>query len=199
MITDGVKRMESMTKSLLDYAAASESHGEAVADCGAVLDRVLQDLHYLIETSGIQVKYDPLPAARVNEAHLIQVFSNLIGNAIKYRSLLNAKVYISVREQGTDWLFTVKDNGIGLDMKYADDIFGMFKRLHGSKSYEGNGVGLAFCKMVIQRNGGRIWVESEPGEGSTFFFTLPKAEEATATASRKYGIRSTESEKRTAI
>jgi chemotaxis family two-component system sensor kinase Cph1 len=113
----------------------------------------------------------------VNEAHLVQVFSNLVGNAVKYRSAQTPEVHISAREQGNDWIFAVKDNGIGLDMQYADDIFGMFKRLHSSDGYEGSGVGLAVCKVIIQRYGGRIWVESEPGKGSTFLFTLPKAGE----------------------
>jgi two-component system, chemotaxis family, sensor kinase Cph1 len=122
-------------------------------------------------------KLDPLPAIKVNEAHLVQVFSNLVGNAVKYRNARKPEIHISAREQGNDWIFAVRDNGIGLDMQYADDIFGMFKRLHDSDGYEGNGVGLALCKVVIQRYGGRIWVESEPGKGSTFFFTLPKAGE----------------------
>ena len=87
------------------------------------------------------------------------------------------QIHISARDQGTDWIFAVKDNGIGLDMRYADEIFGMFKRLPNSDRYEGSGVGLALCKAVIQRYHGRIWVESEPGKGSTFFFTLPKAGE----------------------
>jgi len=114
----------------------------------------------------------------VEEGHLAQVFSNLIGNAIKYRSALKPEVRIQVEERPTEWLFAVKDNGIGLDMQHADNILGMFKRLHSSARYEGSGVGLALCKVVIQRNGGRIWVESELGKGSTFFFTIPKAKES---------------------
>jgi light-regulated signal transduction histidine kinase (bacteriophytochrome) len=105
------------------------------------------------------------------------VFSNLIGNAVKYRSARKPEVHISVREQGDDWRFSVRDNGIGFDMRYADEVFGMFKRLPNSAAYEGSGVGLALCKAVIQRYHGRIWAESEPGKGSTFFFTLPKAGE----------------------
>ncbi len=116
----------------------------------------------------------------MSESHLVQVFSNLIENAIKYRGIQRPQIDISVRDQGTNWIFAVKDNGIGLDMRYADYIFAMFKRLHSSDHYEGSGVGLALCKVVIQRYGGRIWVVSEPDEGSTFFFTLPKS---TGTAS----------------
>ncbi len=105
------------------------------------------------------------------------MFSNLIGNAVKYRNALKPEVHISARERDGDWRFAVKDNGIGIDMQYADTIFGMFQRLHTSKGYEGSGVGLALCKVIILRNGGRIWVESELGKGSTFFFTLPMSKE----------------------
>jgi len=182
MIVDGVNRMESMIKSLLDYAAAVEGSGDqAEADGNIVVERVLQDLRYVIETSGTLVKCDPLPTVRIEEGHLAQVFSNLIGNAIKYRSALKPEVRIQVEERPAEWIFAVKDNGIGLDMQHADNIFGMFKRLHSSARYEGSGVGLALCKVVIQRNGGRIWVESELGKGSTFFFTIPKAEESAET------------------
>jgi signal transduction histidine kinase len=179
MIVSGVQRMESMIKSLLDYAAVTEGTGhQDSTDCNTILDQVLQDLRHTIEISGALVTSDTLPTVKVNEGHLAQVFSNLIGNAIKYRSDLEPRIHISVKGQRADWLFAVSDNGIGLDMKYADNIFGMFKRLHGSKGYEGSGVGLALCKVAIQRNGGRIWVDSEPGKGSTFFFTLPKTEES---------------------
>ena len=178
MIAGGVKRMESMIEGLLEYAAALDSREDTVpSDCNAVVERVLQDLQHVIETSGATVKLDPLPVFKVNEAHLVQVFLNLVGNAVKYRSVQNPQIHISARDQGTDWMFAVKDNGIGLDMRDADKIFGMFKRLHNSDRYEGSGVGLALCKAVIQRYGGRIWVESEPGRGSTFFFTIPKAGE----------------------
>jgi signal transduction histidine kinase len=178
MIVDGVNRMGSMIRSLLDYAAAAESNDDNIAtDCNSVMEHVLHDLHYVIETSGTLVNVERLPIVKMNEAHLIQVFSNLIGNAVKYRNALKPEVHISAREQRDEWCIAVKDNGIGLDMQYADNIFGMFQRLHTSKGYEGSGVGLALCKVIILRNGGRIWVESELGRGSTFFFTLPKVGE----------------------
>ena len=170
--------MESMIDGLLEYAAAVDSRDDTVlGDCNAVVERVLQDLRYETEASGALVKVDPLPVIRVNESRLVQVFSNLIGNAVKYRSARKPEIHISVKDQGTEWMFTVKDNGIGFDMRYAHEIFGMFKRLPNSDAYEGSGVGLALCKAVIQRHHGRIWVESKPGKGSTFFFTLPKAGE----------------------
>jgi signal transduction histidine kinase len=178
MIVDGVKRMDSMIGGLLDYAAAVDSHeDQVVTDCNTVVERVLQDLQYVIETSGTIVNFDPLPAVQVSESHLVQVFSNLIGNAVKYRSGQKPQIHISVGDQGTDWIFAVRDNGIGFDMRYADEIFGMFKRLPNLDRYEGSGVGLALCKAVIQRYHGRIWVESEPGKGSTFFFTVPNTGE----------------------
>lgn len=188
MISDGVKRMETMIRNLLDYAAAAGGgdDGEVVTESKSVVDRVLEDLRFAIETSGTIVKVGALPAVCVNEAHLVQVFSNLIGNAIKYRGALKPEVQISASDQGADWLFSVKDNGIGLDMQYAKDIFGMFKRLHNSSGYEGSGVGLALCKVVIQRNSGHIWVESQPGKGSTFFFTLPKPSAELRDTSRSF-------------
>ena len=179
MIVSGVQRIESMIKRLLDYASVAEGGGhQVVTDSNRVIRQVLQDLHHTIEMTGARVKCDMLPTIEVDEGHLAQIFSNLIGNAVKYRSALEPQIHISASDCKTEWLFSVKDNGIGLDMKYADNIFGMFKRLHGSKAYEGSGVGLALCKAAIQRNGGRIWVESELGQGSTFFFTLPKTEES---------------------
>jgi signal transduction histidine kinase len=176
MIVGGVQRMESMIKSLLDYAAAVESHGDrVVADCNTVVERALQDLHLEIEATGTLVNCDRLPIVTADETHLVQVFSNLVGNAIKYRSAQKPEIHISVRDQGADWLFAVRDNGIGFEMQYADNIFGMFKRLHSSDTFKGSGMGLSLCKAVIQCYGGRIWAESAPGQGSTFFFTLPVA------------------------
>jgi signal transduction histidine kinase len=178
LIVNGVQRMESMIEGLLEYAAAVDGReGTVLSDCNSVVERVLQDLRYETEASGAVVKVDPLPVVRVNESRLVQVFLNLVGNAVKYRSARKPEIHISAREQGNDWRFSVSDNGIGFDMRYADEIFGMFQRLPNSDAYEGSGVGLALCKAVIQRHHGRIWVESEPGKGSTFFFTLPKAGE----------------------
>jgi len=176
LIVNGVQRMRSMIQGLLSYAAVGDEHNDdCPTDCNKVVERVVQDLHYEIETNGALVRSDGLPAVQVNDGHVLQVFLNLIGNAIKYRSARKPEIHISARDQGGDWVFAVKDNGIGFDMQYADEIFGMFKRLHSGEKYDGSGIGLALTKAVIQRHGGTIWVESEPGRGSTFFFTLPKA------------------------
>ena len=179
MIASGVGRMESLIQGLLDYAATGEGRGgEAVSDCNAALEQVRQDLQQLIETAGASVVYGSLPSVPVNKEQLVQLFSNLISNAIKYQSARRPEIRISATEQEKGWLFSVSDNGIGLDMKYADTIFEMFKRLHTSEQYEGTGIGLALCKAIIQNHGGKIWVESKHGKGATFFFTLPKRTDA---------------------
>ena len=174
-IVGGVKRMESMIRGLLDYAAASaDTHERATSNSHAVLEHVLYDLRYLIDTESAVITFDELPIVEANEGRLAQVFSNLITNAIKYRNNRKPEIHITATDNATEWIFKITDNGIGIDMKYADEIFGLFKRLHSSEKYEGTGIGLAICKAVVERHGGRIWVESEPRKGSTFFFTIPK-------------------------
>ena len=175
MIITRVQRMQSMIKGLLDYASAVEKPEiRTSVDCNAVVARAMQDLESAIRQCSAQITGTPLPSIPATESHLLQVFSNLIGNAIKYRpSVRQPQIHISAAEQGDDWVFCVSDNGIGLDMKYADEIFGMFRRLHGEGQFEGSGIGLALCKIVIERHGGRIWVESEIGKGCRFFFALP--------------------------
>jgi light-regulated signal transduction histidine kinase (bacteriophytochrome) len=107
-------------------------------------------------------------------AHLQQVFQNLISNALKYRYQDPPRIHISAEDRGAAWCFSIEDNGIGIESQYKEKIFGVFKRLHNDQKYSGTGIGLAICQRVVQRYGGRIWVESEPGKGSTFFFTIPK-------------------------
>jgi signal transduction histidine kinase len=179
MIVGRVHRMQSMIKGLLDYAAVAEKpEMQLPVECNALMQRVLQDLDTAIRESGAQITIAALPAVPAIESHLHQVFSNLVSNAVKYRpSVRTPQIHISASERASDWVFCVRDNGIGIDMKYAGDIFGMFKRLHGDREYEGNGIGLALCKIVIERGGGTIWVESELGHGSRFYFTVPKGAE----------------------
>ena len=176
MIVTKVRGMQSMIQGLLDYAAAVEKPEERkIVDCDAVVERAVSDLDSTIRDSDAEITVAPLPSVRANENHLVQVFSNLIGNAIKYRSAVRRpQIHISAKERPYDWVFCVSDNGIGLDMKHAEEIFGMFRRLHGEGQYEGSGIGLALCRIVVQRHGGRIWVESEVEKGSRFYFTLPK-------------------------
>ena len=114
----------------------------------------------------------------MGEAHLQQVLQNLIANALKYRDRNPPRVHISAVRHSADWCFSVTDNGIGIDPQYKDKIFGVFKRLHTDRNYGGTGIGLAICKRVVERYGGRIWVESQPGKGATFFFTVPRRAQA---------------------
>jgi signal transduction histidine kinase len=173
-VVAAVERMQSMIRGLLDYSAASDDHDKvAPTDCNTVLRVVLEDLRGVIEQTGARVTFDPLPVVEVNRNRITQVFSNLIGNALKYRGDKRPEIQISAYPEQGAWLFSVKDNGIGIDMRHAERIFRVFERLHSGETYEGSGIGLAICSAVIQRHGGRIWVESEPAKGSTFSFTLP--------------------------
>jgi histidine kinase len=182
MIVSRVQRTLSMIKGLLDYAAAGEQPEErTLVDCTDVARRAVDDLDSAIKECGAEITIDPLPSVQATGSHLVQVFSNLIGNALKYRpGVRQPQVQISASERSDDWAFCVRDNGIGLDMQYADEIFGMFRRLHRDDSYPGSGIGLALCRMIVERQGGRIWVESEIGKGCRFFFTIPKKNETSA-------------------
>jgi signal transduction histidine kinase len=181
MIVSRVQRTLAMINGLLEYAAAGEEREGTLVDCNDLVNRAMEDLDSAIQECGAEITVVPLPSISASGSHLFQVFSNLMSNALKYRpSVRQPQIQISASERGDDWAFCVRDNGIGLDMQYADQIFGMFRRLHGGDSYPGNGIGLALCKMIVERHGGRIWVESEIGEGCQFFFTIPKKNEPSA-------------------
>jgi two-component system CheB/CheR fusion protein len=171
---EGALRIEALLKALLAYweVAERDPGSLAPADCGAVLAKVLLNLHAAIAESGAIVTSDPLPTVVAEEVMLMQLFQNLISNSIKYRGEETPKIHISAEAGAEGWLFSVRDNGIGIDSQDADRVFGMFKRLHGSE-IPGTGIGLAICKKVVERQGGRIWVESEAGRGATFKFTVP--------------------------
>jgi light-regulated signal transduction histidine kinase (bacteriophytochrome) len=151
------------------------------ADSRAAVNTALLNLSSMIDGTRASIEVGTLPAVSVPEIHLIQLFQNLIGNALKYRREQypdggRPEVRIEARRDGGGaWLFSVSDNGIGIEPEYLTQIFGIFKRLHGS-AYEGTGIGLALCQKIVERVGGRIWAESEWGKGSTFFFTLQGAE-----------------------
>jgi signal transduction histidine kinase len=190
LIVNGVQRMESMIKGLLDYTTATvDIQHRAVSNSNTVFEKVLDSLRYLIDTEGAVITCEELPIVQANDDRLGQVFSNLITNAIKYRGSQKPKIHVTATDQGTKWIFKVADNGIGIDMQHAGEIFILFKRLPGSEECDGSGIGLAVCKTVIERFGGQIWVESEPGKGSTFFFTIPKV---TAASSKPPGQAVTE-------
>jgi len=171
---DGAKRMQQLIVDLLAYSRIETTGQEfAPTDCEGVLQRVLGDLRVAIEESGAEVTHDPLPQVMADNVQLGQVLQNLLGNAIKFRSQQPPRIHVSARQEGQQWVFSVRDNGIGINPRYAERIFGIFERLHPRTEYPGTGIGLAICKKIVERHGGQIWVESEPGKGAAFFFTLP--------------------------
>lgn len=174
----GARRMDMLVNDLLAYTQAVTVGTEEAApiDAAAVLDSALSTLQGTIEEAGANIIVGSLPALQIQEVHLRQLFQNLIGNALKYRSDARPVIRVSAQLQGDMWRLCIEDNGIGIDPEYHDQIFGLFKRLHNSEEYEGTGIGLALCHKTVGRYGGRIWVESEgEGRGCRFFFTLPGA------------------------
>ncbi len=171
-IRDGVARMQSLLAAMVEYGVADTGDRQlSRTDMEAVL---LLSMDEQQKQSAI-VSHDPLPVVMGDSEILTQVLKHLIGNALEYCGTAQPRVHISSQRKNLEWVFSVQDNGPGIDPAFRDRIFGMFKRLHG-KEYPGSGLGLAFCKKAIERHGGRIWVESTPGNGSTFYFTLPSAD-----------------------
>jgi chemotaxis family two-component system sensor kinase Cph1 len=140
------------------------------------LKRVTDKLDLMIEAVGATITHDPLPAVMGDDLQIVQLLQNLIGNAIKFRSQEPPLIHIGARPVGERWLFFVRDNGIGIDPQFTERVFVIFQRLHSQEKYPGTGVGLAIARKIIERHGGRIWVDSEPGKGATFYFTLQPAE-----------------------
>ncbi|MGA2538203.1 MAG: PAS domain S-box protein [Terracidiphilus sp.] len=176
---DGCNRMQGLIQDLLAYSRAG-TNGKVFCEASTegALQQALTNLRITIEQSGAVVSYDSLPAIKTDGTQLTQVFQNLIGNAIKYRSADAPRVHVSATNNGgNEWIFSVRDNGLGIDPQYFEKIFVLFQRLHGRDEFEGTGIGLAICKKVLERLGGRIWVESQPGNGSTFYFALPERDE----------------------
>ncbi|MDQ2777788.1 MAG: ATP-binding protein, partial [Acidobacteriota bacterium] len=174
-IVGAANRMSALVKELLAYArlTTEKARPRSIA-LDEDLETALTDLSQLIAESGAVVTHDPMPTVQVDRGHIIRLFQNLIGNALKYRKHGEAaKIHVAAEPQGTEWVISIRDNGIGFDPKEAAAIFAPFKRLHTADEYPGTGVGLAICRRIVDAQGGRIWAESEPGVGSTFFFTLP--------------------------
>ncbi|HIE30943.1 MAG TPA: GHKL domain-containing protein, partial [Methanosarcinales archaeon] len=142
-------------------------------DCALVLEQTLANLQMAIEDRGAVITHDALPTVMADDSQLVQLFQNLIENAIKFQSEDPPRIHISAEQKGDEWVFSVADNGIGIEPEFFDRIFVIFQRLHGVDEYSGTGIGLAVCKKIVERHGGHIWVESEPGKGSTFYFTIP--------------------------
>jgi light-regulated signal transduction histidine kinase (bacteriophytochrome) len=171
---DGANRMQRLINDLLVYSrVGTQSKALEPTDSEAVLEQVLANLQATAAESDALVTHDALPTVLADEIQLAQLFQNLVGNALKFHNAQPPQVHISAERKGQEWLFSVRDNGIGLEPQYAERIFIIFQRLHSKAEYSGTGIGLAICKRIVERHGGRIWLESQPNQGATFYFTLP--------------------------
>ena len=171
---DGASRMQNLINDLLEYSRVTRNVREPKAtNCEFILNKVLSSLKLIIKENNVIISHDPLSDIMVDTNQFIQVFQNLILNGIKFRSEEPPKIHVSAEKKESEWVFAVQDNGIGIDPNYSERIFEIFKRLHTKEAYSGTGIGLAICKKIVEGHGGRIWVESELGKGSTFYFTLP--------------------------
>jgi signal transduction histidine kinase len=183
---EGADHMRLLISDLLAYSRIGRSHDALEPTSAAhAFSTALRQLVVAIEESGAQVTCDDLPEVIADPTQLMQLFQNLVGNALKFRKENPPRVHVSVARSDEGWLFSVRDNGIGFDPKHAERIFAPFERLHGRHQYPGTGIGLAICKKIVERHGGRIWVESQPGNGCTFRFTLPGAKSPPAEATRE--------------
>ena len=166
--------MQNLINDLLVYSRVT-SQGQVFepVDCNGVLEEVLNNMQVAVEESRAVVTHDSLPTVMVDERQLGQLFQNLIANAIKFHGAESPRVHVSAERRPGDWLFSVRDNGIGMEPQYAERIFVIFQRLHNREEYPGTGIGLAICKKIVERHGGHIWVVSQIGQGAIFQFTLP--------------------------
>jgi PAS domain S-box-containing protein len=171
---DGARRMQELINDLLAYSRVGTRALQVEAvDTAGLVDQVVTDLAAAVEESSATVSRDPLPIVRGDPTQLRQLFQNLLANAVKFRGERPPEVQVTAERQRGAWVFAVRDNGIGIEPQYLERIFVLFQRLHTRVEYPGTGIGLAICKKIVERHGGRIWVESEPGRGTTFWFTLP--------------------------
>ena len=171
---EGALRMQTLVKDLLAFSRVGRVPGTPQeTDCGLLLRSVIANLQSAIQESGAHIRYQDLPVLLAQHSELVQLFQNLIANAIKFRREATPEVRITAEKMKKEWLFSVADNGIGIAAQHAEDVFVIFKRLHTREEYSGSGIGLAICKKIVEHNQGRIWVESQPGQGSTFRFTWP--------------------------
>ena len=174
---DGATRMQSLIQDLLAYSrVGTRVKALGPTDCKVIFERARANLLPAIEESRARVTSGPLPTVPGDEVQLVQLFQNLIANALKFGGDQPPVISITAQEEGDQWLFAVRDNGIGIAPEHQQRIFMVFQRLHHRSEYPGTGIGLAICKKIVERHGGRIWVESEPGQGATFFFTIPKGD-----------------------
>jgi PAS domain S-box-containing protein len=171
---DGAKRMQMLINDLLAYSRVGTQGNEfALTDCAGVVGLAIKNLQKAIQESGATITCEPLPTVRADRMQLLQLFQNLLANAIKFRAEQSPEIHIMAKHTDGFWQFAVKDNGIGIEPRHFERIFLIFQRLHSRRHYPGTGMGLAICKKIVDRHGGTIWPVSEPGMGTTFFFTLP--------------------------
>lgn len=175
---DGAMRMQALINALLVYSRAGRQPRVAEpVSSEDVLAAALRNLEAALAESEAKISNEPLPVVRCDPMQLMQVLQNLVGNAIKFRGEDPPRVHIAARRSGSEWVFSVRDNGIGIDPQYFERVFVIFQRLHTRTEHPGTGIGLALCRKIVEHHGGRMWVESAPGSGSTFFFTLPAEDE----------------------
>jgi light-regulated signal transduction histidine kinase (bacteriophytochrome) len=175
---DGANRMQVLINDLLAYSrVGTRGKPFAATDCDAVLSHTLTNLTTVVQETGAVVTHDPLPTVMADAVQLGQLFQNLIANALKFRGPDPPRVHIAAQRQGDEWIFSVQDNGIGIAPEHQERIFSIFQRLHRREEFPGTGLGLALCKKIAERHGGRIWVESAPGRGSTFYFSISGGKE----------------------
>jgi len=171
---DGANRMQSLINDLLAFSrVGTRGRGFEATDFAAALDEALANLAAAIRESGAVVTHDPLPTVMADRSQMVQLFQNLAGNAVKFHARKPPRVHVSAVQTGNEWVFCVRDDGIGIDPRYAERIFNVFERLHTREEYPGTGIGLAICKKIVERHAGRIRVESQLGQGSAFYFTIP--------------------------
>jgi light-regulated signal transduction histidine kinase (bacteriophytochrome) len=173
-ILDGATRMQSMINDLLQYSrVGTRGKPFKLTDFESVFGQSLVNLKIAIDENNAIITHDPLPTLMADSTQMIEVFQNLISNAIKFRSKESPQVHVSALKKRNEWVFSVRDNGIGIAPEFFDKLFILFQRLHSRSEYPGTGIGLAVCKKIVERHGGKIWVESEPDKGSTFYFSIP--------------------------
>jgi PAS domain S-box-containing protein len=171
---DGGSRMQTLINDLLSFSrVGTRAQTLKPVDCNIILNRAIANLKIAIEESGAVITHDFLPEIMADSTQFVQLFQNLLGNAIKFRSDRPPQIHVSVERDRTNWLFSITDNGIGIESQYAERIFLIFQRLHSRQQYPGTGIGLAVCKKIVERHGGNLWLKSELGQGSTFYFTIP--------------------------
>jgi hypothetical protein len=174
---DAAARMKDLIHALLSYSRVeAQMRPFVMVDCQQVIEELQKFLAVSIDEAGATIRVDPLPCVKGDKDLLLQLFQNLIGNAIKYRGENKPEIHIGTKREKAFWVFSVQDNGIGIEPQYLERIFVIFQRLHHRNQYSGTGIGLAVCKKVVELHGGRIWAESQAGQGTQILFTIPASD-----------------------